>query len=73
MQFEILDLEKLDQDVEYRKDMLNYLFQELDQLRKFHDQLSQNGNLIGEIVLKKISEIEKNLQVLGDEVYINSI
>lgn len=64
MEFKRLDVERLDQDIEYRYEMISYLMQELAEMQKFHDHLSQEGNILGEILLNKISNIKADLQFL---------
>ena len=66
-----LNKERLDHDIEYRKEMLEYLFNEIKILRKEFDDLSKNGDIDGEIGLNKISEVETNLLILQDNINLN--
>lgn len=64
-----LDVARLDKDIDYRRQIISYLLEELAGMQEFHDQLSQQGNLIGEIMLNKISETKAKLQILWTNVY----
>ncbi len=64
-----IDKERLDRDVEYRKQKLQEVFDELQRLRIENDKLSQEDGLIqGEILLGEIRKIEKGLIELKENV-----